>query len=34
MADGFPEARRQAFLGDQAKALFDIPADARAATPV
>ena len=34
MAAGFPEARRRAFLGDQARDLFDIPAEARAVTPV
>jgi hypothetical protein len=31
MAAGFPEPRRRAFLGDQARELFDIPAEARAA---
>jgi predicted TIM-barrel fold metal-dependent hydrolase len=30
MAVGFPEARRRAFLGDQVRELFDIPAEARA----
>jgi hypothetical protein len=34
MAAGFPEPRRVAFLGDQARALFDIPATAQAMTPV
>jgi predicted TIM-barrel fold metal-dependent hydrolase len=34
MAAGFPEARRSAFLGDQARELFDIPTTARAAAPV
>ena len=33
MAAGFPEPRRDAFLGDQARALFDIPATAQALTP-
>ncbi|HET6773292.1 MAG TPA: amidohydrolase family protein [Acidimicrobiales bacterium] len=30
MVVGFPEARRRAFLGDQVRELFDIPAEARA----
>jgi hypothetical protein len=30
----FPQDRRRASLGDQARALFDIPAEARAAAPV
>jgi uncharacterized protein len=34
MAAGFPEARRRAFLGDEVRALFDIPDEARAAAPV
>jgi predicted TIM-barrel fold metal-dependent hydrolase len=33
MAAGFPEPRRRAFLGDQARKLFGIPAEARAAAP-
>ena len=31
MAAGFPSRRRQAFLGDQVRALFDVPDEARAA---
>jgi uncharacterized protein len=33
MAAAFPDPRRAAFLGDQARALFDIPATAQALTP-
>jgi predicted TIM-barrel fold metal-dependent hydrolase len=33
LAAGFPEARRRAFLGDQVRDLFDIPAEARAVAP-
>ena len=31
MAAGFPSRRRRAFLGDQVRALFDVPDEARAA---